>query len=102
MCQIVMITDGKSFVFIRLDGCIYRNVFGLDFFIVFEIVVEVVVCRNVGIFINMFMLAWDYDLVSFVWKVVEICYGKVYFMISWTFGRYVFMDYMDKKTWMVY
>ena len=48
--------------------------------------------------INTFMLARDYDLVSFVRRVTEICRGKAYFTTPYTLGQYVLMDYMDKKT----
>ena len=98
MRQIVMITDGKPSALTRPDGRIYRNAFGLDPFIVSETVAEVAACRNAGILINTFMLARDYDLVSFVRKVAEICHGKAYFTTPRTLGRYVLMDYMDKKT----
>jgi Ca-activated chloride channel homolog len=98
MRQIVMITDGKPSALTRADGRIYRNAFGLDPFIVSETVAEVAACRNAGILINTFMLARDYDLVSFVRKVAEICHGKAYFTTPRTLGRYVLMDYMDKKT----
>ena len=98
MRQIVMITDGKPSALTRPDGRIYRNAFGLDPFIVSETVAEVAACRNAGILINTFMLACDYDLVSFVRKVAEICHGKAYFTTPRTLGRYVLMDYMDKKT----
>jgi Ca-activated chloride channel family protein len=98
MRQIVMITDGKPSALTRPDGRIYRNAFGLDPLIVSETVAEVAACRNAGILINTFMLARDYDLVSFVRKVAEICHGKAYFTTPRTLGRYVLMDYMDKKT----
>src|SRR5262245_32627983 len=98
MRQIVMITDGKPSALTRPDGRIYKNAFGLDPFIVAETVAEVAACRNAGILINTFMLARDYDLVSFVRKVAEICHGKAYFTTPRTLGRYVLMDYMDKKT----
>ena len=98
MRQIVMITDGKPSALTRPDGRIYRNAFGLDPFIVSETVAEVAACRNAGILINTFMLARDYDLVSFVRKVAEICHGKAYFTTPRTLGRYVLMDYMEKKT----
>jgi Ca-activated chloride channel homolog len=98
MRQIVMITDGKPSALTRADGRIYRNAFGLDPFIVSETFAEVAACRNAGILINTFMLARDYDLVSFVRKVAEICHGKAYFTTPRTLGRYVLMDYMDKKT----
>jgi Ca-activated chloride channel family protein len=95
MRQIVMITDGKPSALTRPDGRIYRNAFGLDPFIVSETIAEVAACRNAGILINTFMLARDYDLVSFVRKVAEICHGKAYFTTPRTLGRYVLMDYMD-------
>ena len=98
MRQIVMITDGKPSALTRPDGRIYRNAFGLDPFIVSETFAEVAACRRAGIMINTFMLARDYDLVSFVRKVAEICHGKAYFTTPRTLGRYVLMDYMDKKT----
>jgi Ca-activated chloride channel homolog len=98
MRQIVMITDGKPSALTRSDGRIYRNAFGLDPYIVSETFAEVAACRKAGILINTFMLARDYDLVSFVRKVAEICHGKAYFTTPRTLGRYVLMDYMDKKT----
>jgi Ca-activated chloride channel family protein len=102
MRQIVMITDGKPSALTRPDGRIYRNAFGLDPYIVSETFAEVAACRKAGILINTFMLARDYDLVSFVRKVAEICHGKAYFTTPRTLGRYVLMDYMDKKTWTVH
>jgi Ca-activated chloride channel homolog len=98
MRQIVMITDGKPSALTRADGRIYRNAFGLDPYIVSETFAEVAACRKAGILINTFMLARDYDLVSFVRKVAQICHGKAYFTTPRTLGRYVLMDYMDKKT----
>ena len=98
MRQIIMITDGKPSALTRPDGRIYRNAFGLDPFIVSETFAEVAACRKAGILINTFMLARDPDLVSFVRKVAEICHGKAYFTTPRTLGRYVLMDYMDKKT----
>jgi Ca-activated chloride channel homolog len=98
MRQIVMITDGKPSALTRPDGRIYRNAFGLDPFIVSETFAEVAACRKAGILINTFMLARDPDLVSFVRKVAQICHGKAYFTTPRTLGRYVLMDYMEKKT----
>ena len=98
MRQIIMITDGKPSALTRPDGRIYRNAFGLDPYIVSETFAEVAACRKAGILINTFMLARDPDLVSFVRKVAEICHGKAYFTTPRTLGRYVLMDYMDKKT----
>jgi Ca-activated chloride channel family protein len=50
------------------------------------------------IMINTFMLARDHDLVAFVRRVAAICRGKAYFTTPYTLGRYVLMDYMDRKT----
>jgi len=96
--QIFMITDGKPSALTQPDGRIYKNAFGLDPFIVAETCAEVAACRKSGIMINTFMLARDYDLVSFVRRVAEICKGKAYFTTPYTLGQYVLMDYMDKKT----
>ncbi len=98
MRQIIMITDGKPSALTRPDGQIYRNAFGLDPFIVQETLAEVGACRRSNILVNTFMLARDFDLVSFVRKVAEICRGKAYFTTPMTLGRYVLMDYMDRKT----
>ena len=98
MRQIIMITDGKPSALTQPDGRIYKNAFGLDPFIVAETCAEVGACRKSGILINTFMLARDYDLVSFVRRVAQICKGKAYFTTPYTLGQYVLMDYMDKKT----
>jgi len=98
MRQIIMITDGKPSALTQADGRIYKNAFGLDPFIVAETCAEVAACRKSGIMINTFMLARDYDLVSFVRRVAEISKGKAYFTTPYTLGQYVLMDYMDKKT----
>ena len=98
MRQIIMITDGKPSALTQPDGRIYKNAFGLDPFIVAETCAEVATCRKSGIMINTFMLARDYDLVSFVRRVASICKGKAYFTTPYTLGQYVLMDYMDKKT----
>ena len=98
MRQIIMITDGKPSALTQPDGRIYRNAFGLDPHIIAETFAEVANCRKAGIMINTFMLARDYELVSFVRRVAAICHGKAYFTTPHTLGRYVLMDYMDKKT----
>ena len=98
MRQIIMITDGKPSALTQPDGRIYKNAFGLDPFIVAETCAEVAACRKSGIMINTFMLARDYDLVSFVRRVADISKGKAYFTTPYTLGQYVLMDYMDKKT----
>ncbi|MDQ3068249.1 MAG: hypothetical protein M3R55_00790 [Acidobacteriota bacterium] len=98
MRQIIMITDGKPSALTRPDGRIYRNAFGLDPYVVAQTFAEVAACRKAGIMINTFMLARDYDLVAFVRRVAQICRGKAYFTTPHTLGRYVLMDYMDRKT----
>ena len=98
MRQIIMITDGKPSALTQPDGSIYRNAFGLDPHIIAETFAEVANCRKGGIMINTFMLARDYELVSFVRRVAAICHGKAYFTTPHTLGQYVLMDYMDKKT----
>ena len=98
MRQIIMITDGKPSALTQPDGSIYRNAFGLDPHIIAETFAEVANCRKAGIMINTFMLARDYELVSFVRRVAAICHGKAYFTTPHTLGQYVLMDYMDKKT----
>ena len=98
MRQIVMITDGKPSALTQPDGRIYRNAFGLDPRIIRATFAEVATCRKAGIMINTFMLARDYELVAFVRRVASICRGKAYFTTPFTLGRYVLLDYMDKKT----
>ena len=97
MTQIVMITDGKPSALTEADGRIYRNPFGLDPRVVALTLKEVADCRRQGIQLNTFMLARDYDLVAFVKKVTEMCRGKAYFTTPYTIGRFVLMDYLNKK-----
>jgi Ca-activated chloride channel family protein len=98
MRQIVMITDGKPSALTLEDGRIYKNAFGLDPFVVGETLEEVNKCKRAGILINTFMLANDYSLVHFVQKITEMCRGKAYFTTPYTLGRYLLMDYMQRKT----
>lgn len=98
MKQIVMVTDGKPSALTESDGRIYRNPFGLDPRVVALTLKEVADCRRQGILVNTFMLARDYELVAFVKKVTEICKGKAYFTTPYTLGRFVLMDYLNKKT----
>jgi Ca-activated chloride channel homolog len=98
MRQIIMITDGKPSAVTRPDGQVYKSAFGLDPFIVGETLAEVAACRRGGIMVNTFMLARDFELVSFVRRVAEICRGKAYFTTPYTLGQYVLMDYLDRKT----
>jgi Ca-activated chloride channel homolog len=98
MKQIVMITDGKPSALTESDGRIYRNPFGLDPRVVALTLKEVANCRRQGIMVNTFMLARDYELVAFVKKVCEMSRGKAYFTTPYTLGRFILMDYMNKKT----
>jgi len=102
MKQIVMITDGKPSALTEADGRIYRNPFGLDPRVVALTLKEVANCRRQGILVNTFMLARDWELVAFVKKVTEICRGKAYFTTPMSLGRFVLMDYLNKKTRMVH
>ncbi len=98
MKQIVMITDGKPSALTLDDGRIYRNAFGLDPLVISRTLEEVSRCKRQGILINTFMLASDYGLIQFVQKVTEICRGKAYFTTPFQLGRYLLMDYMNRKT----
>jgi Ca-activated chloride channel family protein len=98
MRQIVMITDGKPSALTNEDGSIYRNPFGLDPRIVALTLKEVANCRRQGILINTFMLAHDRGLIAFVKKVAEMANGKAYFTTPYSLGRYVLLDYLNKKT----
>jgi Ca-activated chloride channel family protein len=98
MKQIVMITDGKPSALTEADGRIYRNPFGLDPRVVSLTLKEVADCRRQGIMVNTFMLARDYELVAFVKKVCEMSRGKAYFTTPYTLGRFILMDYLNKKT----
>jgi Ca-activated chloride channel family protein len=98
MKQIIMITDGKPSALTLENGRIYKNAFGLDPLVLSQTFEEVARCKRQGILINTFMLASDYGLVQFVQKVTEICRGKAYFTTPHTLGRYLLMDYMNRKT----
>jgi Ca-activated chloride channel family protein len=97
MRQIIMITDGKPSAITLPDGRVYKNSMGLDPWVLKETFREVTECRRAGILINTFMLSRDYDLVAFIQKVTEICRGKAYFTTPATLGRYILMDYVNKK-----
>ncbi|BDC51631.1 hypothetical protein F183_A39460 [Bryobacterales bacterium F-183] len=98
MKQIVMITDGKPSVITLDNGEVYRNAFGLDPLVISKTLEEVNRCKRQGIMINTFMLADDYGLMSFVQKVTEICRGKAYFTTPYNIGKYLLMDYMNRKS----
>ncbi|MCU1327127.1 MAG: von Willebrand factor, type [Bryobacterales bacterium] len=98
MKQIVMITDGKPSALTLDDGQIYRNAFGLDPLVISKTLEEVNRCKKQGILINTFMLAQDQYLMNFVQQVTQMCRGKAYFTSPDTLGRYLLMDYMNRKT----
>src|SRR5260370_8012222 len=98
MNHISMISDGKHSELTLEDGRMYRNAFGLDPLVISRTLEEVSRCKRQGILINTFMLASDYGLVNFIQKVTELCRGKAYFTTPYTLGRYLLMDYMNRKT----
>ncbi len=98
MKQIVMITDGKPSALTLPDGRIYRNAYGLDPLVISETLEEVARCKRSNVMINTFMLASDLALVQFVHKVSEMCRGKAYFTTPDTLGKYLLMDYMQRKS----
>ncbi len=98
MRQIVMITDGKPSALTLEGGQVYRNAFGLDPLVISRTLEEVSRCKRRGILVNTFMLADDYELVSFVQQVTEMCRGKAYFTRPHLLGRYLLMDYLNRKT----
>jgi Ca-activated chloride channel homolog len=97
MKQIVMITDGKPSALTLPDGRIYKNAYGLDPLVVSETLEEVARCKRSNVMINTFMLASDFGLVQFVQKVSKMCRGKAYFTTPDTLGKYLLMDYMQRK-----
>lgn len=98
MKQIVMITDGKPSALTLEDGQIYRNAFGLDPLVISRTLEEVNRCKKQGILINTFMLAREQSLVQFVQQVTQLCRGKAYFTSPDTLGKYLLLDYMNRKT----
>ncbi len=98
MKQIIMITDGKPSALTLDDGRIYRNAFGLDPLVISRTLEEVNRCKKKGILINTFMLAQDYHLIQFVQQITQMCRGKAYFTSPDTLGKYLLMDYMNRKT----
>jgi Ca-activated chloride channel family protein len=98
MRQIIMITDGKPSALTLDDGRVYKNAFGLDPLVIARTLEEVSRCKRQGILINTFMLASDQWLIQFVQKVTEMCRGKAYFTSPFNLGRYLLMDYMNRKT----
>ena len=98
MRQIVMITDGKPSALTEPDGTIYKNAYGLDPRVLGLTLKEVAQCRRQGIPIHAFMLARDRELVAFVRRMCQISRGKAYFTTPETLGRFVLMDFLNKRT----
>jgi Ca-activated chloride channel family protein len=96
--QIVMITDGKPSALTEADGTIYKNAYGLDPRVIGLTLKEVAHCRRQGIPIHAFMLARDRELVAFVRRMCQISHGKAYFTTPDTLGRFVLMDFLNKRT----
>jgi len=97
MRQVIMITDGKPSAVTLPSGHVYKNPYGLDPMIVEETLKEVVRCRRAGIVIHTFMLTDDPLLVRFVQKVTQLARGKAYFTTPMNLGRYVLMDFVNRK-----
>jgi len=98
MRQIVMITDGKPSALTEPDGTIYKNAYGLDPRVLGLTLKEVAQCRRQGIPIHAFMLARDRELLAFVRRMCQISRGKAYFTTPETLGRFVLMDFLNKRT----
>jgi Ca-activated chloride channel homolog len=98
MRQIVMITDGKPSALTEPDGTIYKNAYGLDPRVLGLTLKEVAQCRRQAIPIHTFMLARDRELVAFVRRTCQISRGKAYFTTPETLGRFVLMDFLNKRT----
>ncbi|AEB12664.1 vWA domain-containing protein [Marinithermus hydrothermalis] len=97
MRQVIMITDGKPSALTLPSGQIYKNAWGLDPMILAETLKEVSAARREGIPIHTFMLAREPELVAFVRKITRITRGKAYFTTPRNIGRYVLMDFLNKK-----
>ncbi len=97
MRQIIMITDGKPSALTLPTGEIYKNAWGLDPIILSETLKEATLARKEGIPIHTFMLAQEPDLMAFVRKITQITKGKAYMTSAANVGRYVLMDFLNRK-----
>jgi Ca-activated chloride channel family protein len=97
MKQIIMITDGKPSALTLPSGQIYKNAWGLDPVILAETLKEAVLARKEGIPIHTFMLAREPELLAFVKKITQITKGKAYLTTPANIGRYVLMDFLNRK-----
>ncbi len=98
MKQIVMITDGKPTALTLDDGRIYKNSMGMDPLVISRTMEEVSRLKRQGTRINTFMLASDPSRMAFVRRVTALCRGKAYFTNPYSLGRYLLLDYMNRKT----
>ncbi|MER3483963.1 MAG: hypothetical protein C4332_13250 [Meiothermus sp.] len=97
MKQIIMITDGKPSALTLPSGQIYKNAWGLDPVILAETLKEATMARKEGIPIHTFMLAREPELLAFVKKLTQITKGKAYMTTPGNIGRYVLMDFLNRK-----
>jgi len=97
MKQIIMITDGKPSALTLPSGQIYKNAWGLDPVILAETLKEATLARKEGIPIHTFMLAREPELLAFVKKITQITKGKAYLTTPANIGRYVLMDFLNRK-----
>ncbi|GEM86625.1 vWA domain-containing protein [Meiothermus granaticius] len=97
MKQIIMITDGKPSALTLPSGQIYKNAWGLDPVILAETLKEATLARKEGIPIHTFMLAREPELLAFVKKLTQITKGKAYMTTPANIGRYVLMDFLNRK-----
>ncbi len=97
MRQIILITDGKPSALTLPSGEIYKNAWGLDPLILAETLKEATLARKEGIPIHTFMLAREPELLAFVKKLSQITRGKAYLTHPGNIGRYLLLDFLNKK-----
>lgn len=97
MRQIILITDGKPSAVTLPSGEVYKNAWGLDPLILAETLKEATLARKEGIPIHTFMLAREPELLAFVKKLSQITRGKAYLTHPGNLGRYLLLDFLNKK-----
>lgn len=97
MKQIILITDGKPSAITLPSGEVYKNAWGLDPLILAETLKEATLARREGIPIHTFMLAREPELLAFVKKLSQITRGKAYLTHPGNIGRYLLLDFLNKK-----
>ena len=95
--QIILITDGKPSALTLPSGEIYKNAWGLDPLILAETLKEATLARREGIPIHTFMLAREPELLAFVKKLSQITRGKAYLTSPRNIGKYLLLDFLNKK-----